>query len=855
MKHLISLMTLALWTVAGPALAQYPTYQWINPYQREEIGRTVVYSQPFDQSRSFSIEGRNQAEITPTAEGLKIVSQGGDPYFWTPPLPSIDGGPMTEMLEFSLTMKSDCGPTGQIFWSEDIRDGFDENRSVRFDVTNDGEFHAYTAKAILAGQLRKVRIDPGMDKGTALITKFEIAHIERSPIEITNMVSDQEKFTIEITNHSAEEIRVSETGTKTNNQPIAGKSSITLEQKFPRKGPFESLEFTVYPQGTTIPARRTAYAFHADLETEWFEEMSGEDFTVFLAKNMSGAKILRDGKPIGIVTPLSSDPIQSITIKNEGREILFEFTSSEGGGLVFRPLGTMEQAVLSGVEYLEKGEHSSSMADHETPEHLRVSPDPLKMTMPFMGIITDQCSFGLLWDDPLNTQVQFATPDFLEGKQPGDQLQNRMGLFGAKTGATKGVLRVGPAYGEETIEDVILWAVNKRGVPPLPPVPRSLESQQKLNLAGLEESDLKRDGKWAHAILPGGSDHFSFTNSADCASTIWQITGKLPEGNRDYVRGGAHLENPGVFFLTCSLQRWLDSLNGQAAQIRRQQQPDGSFVYNGKYLRGHWDNKASGHCGNFVVILYDHYRYTGNEESLAAALKGTDFLNSFRVPRGAQTWELSLHTPDIMGSAWCCLANVRAFEETSNEEYLKQARRWAISGLPFVYQWKTPLAGKERPVMLYATTPVLGATDWVAPNWIGHPVQWCGHIYAEALFFLAPYDETLDWRKIAEGILIAGEQMQYESGSSIGLLPDAWTLRTQKPNPFDINPAVLERLRRRLNGELAALDIQISPDGKSRVVAPLPIRFDGNEPVVDTPEGFDLQILVNGKVSSAKSDH
>ncbi|MCL2120572.1 MAG: hypothetical protein FWH27_19335, partial [Planctomycetaceae bacterium] len=238
MKHLTAVLLIVLVNVA-PVFGQYPEYQWINPYPRGEVGRSVVYSQAFDQSRSFAIEGRNQCEITPTPEGLKVISQGNDPYFWTPPLGLQDGKPITEMVEFSLTMQSDSGPTGQIFWSEDIHDGFDENRSVRFDVTNDGEFHTYTTKALLAGQLRKIRIDPGSDKGTAVITRFEIARIERLPIEITNMVSDNEKFTIEVTNHSEKEVFISEISTKTENQPIAGKSSITLEQRFPKKKPFE----------------------------------------------------------------------------------------------------------------------------------------------------------------------------------------------------------------------------------------------------------------------------------------------------------------------------------------------------------------------------------------------------------------------------------------------------------------------------------------------------------------------------------------------------------------------------------------------------------------------------------------
>ena len=61
------------------AFGQYPEYQWINPYRREEIGRQNIYSQAFDKSQSFSIEGRNLCEITPTPEGLKIVSQGNTP--------------------------------------------------------------------------------------------------------------------------------------------------------------------------------------------------------------------------------------------------------------------------------------------------------------------------------------------------------------------------------------------------------------------------------------------------------------------------------------------------------------------------------------------------------------------------------------------------------------------------------------------------------------------------------------------------------------------------------------------------------------------------------------------------------
>ncbi len=82
-------------------------------------------------------------------------------------------------------------------------------------------------------------------------------------------------------------------------------------------------------------------------------------------------------------------------------------------------------------------------------------------------------------------------------------------------------------------------------------------------------------------------------------------------------------------------------------------------------------------------------------------------------------WELSLHTPDVLASAYLVWGYLRGYQLTGDAAHLKEARRWALSGLPFVYQWS------RYPVMMYATTPVFGATNWRAPNWIGRPVQWC----------------------------------------------------------------------------------------------------------------------------------
>jgi hypothetical protein len=236
--------------------------------------------------------------------------------------------------------------------------------------------------------------------------------------------------------------------------------------------------------------------------------------------------------------------------------------------------------------------------------------------------------------------------------------------------------------------------------------------------------------------------------------------------------------------------------------------------------------------------LLEHAYYTGDRRSLRAGLKTLQYMKRFRTPRGAQTWEVPLHTPDILASGQAVWAYMRAYQLTDDRQHLDEARRWAITGLPFVYQWSS------QPIMAYATTPVLGATNWRAPNWIGLPVQWCGTVYAYALLMLAPYDDTVDWHKVAEGITMCGEQMQYPDGPSVGTLPDVFNLQRQSRHPADINPGALVSLRLLLNGHLDAL--AVATDGQRRVVAPFPVNLRGGKAVIQGQAGTDYQVVVNG---------
>ena len=181
---------------------------------------------------------------------------------------------------------------------------------------------------------------------------------------------------------------------------------------------------------------------------------------------------------------------------------------------------------------------------------------------------------------------------------------------------------------------------------------------------------------------------------------------------------------------------------------------------------------------------------------------------------------------------------MRGYELTGNEEYLRHARKWALSGVPFVYLWGS------RPIMLYSTPPVFGATNWRAPCWIGLPVQWVGGVYAYALTMLAPYDDSLDWNHLARGILISAEQQQYPDGEWIGLLPDSVVLQTQERRPWRINPCALVSLRLVLDGQLDSLSV--AADDGHRVVAPFPATLRDGKAHVEARQGVQYQVLIDG---------
>lgn len=813
-----------------------------NPFPRELILGQALHHWDFAED----IEGwtaLNQTSISTSGGILRIRTTGSDPY--------LDAPLHAAGREFvvSMRLRSRADGLGQLFWSGPGDPGYTEARSIRFDIPHDDQWHELRIHLQTGATLERVRLDPGHAEGEVELDWITVHAGGLHPLEIVGITQQPGRLRVELLNHGSADRAVDLNGLELD---LAAGARRTVP--IPYADAAAVHPFTIRLQSPELPSiHRNGWAYRPSPTLEGVVRNLGHGTTVRAARDGSELRLERAGRIVAVLAPLVAigNRLPDLRLRDDDWPLVYTGddisvhlqptpegdlaidveASSPVEGPVVRVLGGLEQGLLAGVEHLGRGEHSSSRLDIETKEHLRVWPDPRTVTMPLMSLVTEQATVSMAWDDT-TLQPVFAVPDFLDGA-PG----HRMALRGTRIRTT---LHITPGWTEGgRLEHVILWAVNRRGLPSLPTAPRSLEDQMQLCLDAFRGINFDPDtGGWFHAVVPDLNPNPNRSAPfADCASAVWRITGEPPAPPR-LVPGGSHIDNPAAYFVSGRTAQWAAFQQQRVDRLIRSQYPDGIFRYAGEYRRGHFEDTASGIVAVPAYHLLQHAWYTGNRRSLEAGLQALEALKRFRTPRGAQTWEIPLHTPDILASAYAVLATTRAFVLTGEAEHLAEARRWAISGLPFVYQWS------NQPVMTYATVPVLGATNWTIPNWIGLPVQWCGTVYAYALLDLAPHDQTLDWRSLAEGITRCAEQMQYPDGPSRGALPDAFHLPSQSRRPADIHPGALVSLRLRLQGELDAL--AVAANNAHRVVSPYPVTIENGEAVVHAKAGQAYQILIDG---------
>ncbi len=229
------------------------------------------------------------------------------------------------------------------------------------------------------------------------------------------------------------------------------------------------------------------------------------------------------------------------------------------------------------------------------------------------------------------------------------------------------------------------------------------------------------------------------------------------------------------------------------------------------YARTYHTNHANGLTAQVTATMLDAAVFSGDTRLIREGLAKTKALRTLyrgSVPRGAQTWEVPLHTPDILGSAHLLRANALAYQLTGEREFFEEASYWAWTGVPFVYL----VDPAEKDVGLYGTIAVFGATGWKAPVWMGLPVQWCGLVYADALYkFGHEAAPGSPWKKLADGITAAGVQMTWPvtDKERQGLLPDSYLLREQRRDGPAINPGTVQACAARYYGRLPIYDCKV----------------------------------------------
>ena len=502
-----------------------------------------------------------------------------------------------------------------------------------------------------------------------------------------------------------------------------------------------------------------------------------------------------------------------------------------------------QQALFPGLDWLLPGEASSSTENARPPHHLRYVPHPYRITVPAMCIAGADEQVALLWNPRQRWDgvhecpgAVFASPDNFT-RQPG----GLMGLFAPSVGEwiTENTLDASQPYdlppGKALrIECHIL---TERSGDPLQSVRRWCEHAD-LPALPVPKLDLAKDVSFlVDTFTQRAWDESSATWSHECtreprwlfyddrvAAALWRTTLAARASDRDPLREQvlkavhAHHDKVGIdmtFHVGGIEERLLDTEQAVRRSIVAQK-ADGSWPFEpaeGQLIFGERGDSSSGLTGQRLCALTSYALLSADNSVGDAIRRGLAYLKKQQRPEGAQTWELPLHVPDVLAAPHAIMALLDSHQLNESTDDLEQARRWAYTGLPFIYLWEAD----DRPIMAYGSVPVFGVTNLDSTPWFGLVVQWCGLEYARALFRLAPLDSSFDWRRIAEGITRCGLSQlkrakplralaeRLPACEHLGYYPDAYSVVTgTEAYHWCINPRfVLENALRLVDKEPA----------------------------------------------------
>jgi hypothetical protein len=500
-------------------------------------------------------------------------------------------------------------------------------------------------------------------------------------------------------------------------------------------------------------------------------------------------------------------------------------------------------ALFPGLQYLEKDEAYSAIGfigPKLADEHI---PHPYKITIPVMAIETTSGVIGMSWN-PLQEWApghklpcaQFdarngimslfapSIPEYVEENhdyattaytlEPGQKMTLKMTFF---------------SQDGKKITDVIPDYFAAHGLPKAPAIVGGVES-------AIDTCFKAYAGTLYSKQANGWKSHFGlhlpYTPNSTYAALILgeSIRESKPElAKKCGIDPNAQLTQ----YIGTTLDWFTDAARAGAEAAIAKQSPDGGFPYTvtediSKRIQefkemsgvdtdnlGKVGSTNSGLIARELGAILDCAVHTGDKKCVDAGLLGLAKLDSFTVPRGAQTWEVHAHAPDVYAAALAINCNLAGYHLTRDEQYLDYARFWAQTGLPFVYSWVVPISsvpdivlhfddsgeGKNpvlaRPDVFYsdihrhinpgATIAVFGSSFYFV-NWFGTPVQWCGLAWANSVRAYTKLRPDPVLQAVADSVFASGTQQQFDKGFVAGTYPDSWNLQSNSVNTAFIGP-------------------------------------------------------------------
>ena len=494
------------------------------------------------------------------------------------------------------------------------------------------------------------------------------------------------------------------------------------------------------------------------------------------------------------------------------------------------------QATLPGIEYLQD-EPSSNELDVRGDKANRLLVHHKKLCFPMMAIVSPSKTWmSLSWNYYDYPAAIFDTPDrqFKSGASlfalwspsvRDGRIENDLNVYQPlhwKADTVYSMTQVVSAGKGESVIPAVKKYVSQNPLPSVTSYKHGFQSAINLLAHGWLDSKLYVDKKWRHAVWGSSfgpqpaTDALLYLNWIALTSANKDIVKRskqrLAEVNSFYKKGNhihsgvSHGRQTLYAYLYFNRTKdWLDGYMKSANNSLKTVRDDGSVHYTPyeppkpNYGSTHWTDHANGFTAARLANSVNTVLASGNPELRSNFLLKVDkVLELYKndAPRGAQTWEVPLHTPDILGSAYMLDLASAAYAISGDERYLEDADYWATTGLLFTYLVDPAL--DYGPIGRYATIAVMGATGWQAPYWIGQPVQWCGLVYRNSLLFysnlLKDKNESDFWKTVATGITITGlqESFQLNDADRQGLLPDFYLLNAQQSDGPAINPGTVQ---------------------------------------------------------------